>query len=457
MVRLIERTLNDAVLGFLALLSLFLLVAPFVFELSVAGEGTLFVVEYAIIGLFALEYGAAWTLAADKRGFVLDRWRIIDLLIIVAALIALLPLGPDVLRSSPVLRLLRLGRVALLGARSGLRLRSALPDSSPRTPGAPSELAVFALAASGAVFEPIPWQESLRRIESAEPDWLFISGVTEDRLAPIAASLGVPEKAVQGLFRSSVPRFDRLERFSTLFVRYPLEPLPDGRLRRTPVLLVGTAENVVVLSREESDLVCRVEQRLASLDDTTPRMVRAMVALVGEILRAYTQVVEALETSLLNAETEQATLGDESFLARTFELRADILRARSSLKHLKSVARDLSQGQLAVATADVGDGDAFRLLADDAGDLYESIEDLRDSLQALVDLRLNVSSFQMNRVMRLLALLTALALIPATAGGLLGMNLQDTPWPATLGQVSFGVAAGMALSLYVFAIKGWLR
>ena len=38
---------------------------------------------------------------------------------------------------------------------------------------------------------------------------------------------------------------------------------------------------------------------------------------------------------------------------------------------------------------------------------------LSDSVLGLVDLRLNVSSFQMNRVMRLLALLTALALMPA--------------------------------------------
>ncbi|MDH3452773.1 MAG: hypothetical protein OEN20_10150, partial [Gammaproteobacteria bacterium] len=99
----------------------------------------------------------------------------------------------------------------------------------------------------------------------------------------------------------------------------------------------------------------------------------------------------------------------------------------------------------------------FTLLADDAGDLYETVDDLRETLAAVVDLRLNVSSFQMNRVMRLLALLTALALIPATVGGLLGMNVLGSPWPATFGQVTFGVAAGMALSLYVFAVKGWLR
>jgi hypothetical protein len=37
------------------------------------------------------------------------------------------------------------------------------------------------------------------------------------------------------------------------------------------------------------------------------------------------------------------------------------------------------------------------------------------------------------------------------------MNLTDTPRSATLAQVPFGVAAGMALSLYVFAVKGWLR
>jgi len=87
---------------------------------------------------------------------------------------------------------------------------------------------------------------------------------------------------------------------------------------------------------------------------------------------------------------------DAAFLAQTFELRADILRVRSSLKHLRSVARNLSRGQLSVATADVGDWEPFRALTDDAGDLYGSIEDVRDSLQALVDLRLSVSSLAPN-------------------------------------------------------------
>jgi hypothetical protein len=40
---------------------------------------------------------------------------------------------------------------------------------------------------------------------------------------------------------------------------------------------------------------------------------------------------------------------------------------------------------------------------------------------------------------------------------LLGMNLCDSPWPFTLGQVTFGTFFLMVLVLYAFLAKGWLR
>ncbi len=457
MIQIVKKMLNDAVLGFLALLSLFLMISPMVFSFSPQGHRVLFAFEYLIVLLFALEYLLALVLAANKQRFIFNRWRIIDALIIIFAVLALLPVTPELLRNSPVLRLLRLGRVALLGTRSSLRLRSTITGEDFISTTAATALEVSALGATGKKFERIAFEDGIARINDKQQDWLFISGVSEDRIAPIAIALGIPETTLQALFQSSVPRFGRLEHFSTLFIRYPLKMQAGERLRRTPVMLIGTAENVVVLSSEKTDLERLVELRLPGLSADTPRMVGAMIALAGVIVDAYSAVAEDLEISLLGIEIEQANLGDERFLARSFQLRADILRVRSSLKHLKSVIRELSRGQLSIPGLDEADREFFSLLADDTSDLYENIEDLRESLQALVDLRLNVSSFQMNRVMRLLALLTALALIPTIAGGLLGMNLQDSPWTASLAQVSFGVAAGMALSLYVFAIKGWLR
>jgi Mg2+ and Co2+ transporter CorA len=214
---------------------------------------------------------------------------------------------------------------------------------------------------------------------------------------------------------------------------------------------------VIVLSRQRTTLWSAVEQRLTELDPAVPTLVRATYALLNEILSAYERVVASLETSLVGIETEQALLRDRPFLEQTFQLRSEISRVRGNLKHLKDVIHGLSQKRLAIWGFEESHRPLFVLLADDAEDLYEGVDDLREGLAALVDLRLNVSSFQMNKVMRLLALLTTLALIPSVAGGLLGMNLAGSPWPVTLSQIAFGMAAGMALSLYVFAIKGWLR
>ena len=83
--------------------------------------------------------------------------------------------------------------------------------------------------------------------------------------------------------------------------------------------------------------------------------------------------------------------------------------------------------------------------------------ELKDAVKALIELHMNVTSFEMNKFMKLLAIVGFLGLIPSVVGGLLGMNVVDNPWPVTLGQVAFGIAMGMAVSLYVFAIKGWLR
>ena len=94
----------------------------------------------------------------------------------------------------------------------------------------------------------------------------------------------------------------------------------------------------------------------------------------------------------------------------------------------------------------------------EAGDyLYETVNNVREGVLSLIELHLNVVSFEMNRVMRVLAVVSVLGLIPAVVGGLLGMNLADNPWPVTLPQVTFAVCFAMVTSLYFFVAKGWLR
>lgn len=456
MARFFSVLLSDAVLGFLALLSFFLIFMPSVFLLSDSEILVLEAVEYLIISLFVLEYSTAFFKSPDKGDFLVNPWRLVDALIIVLALAALLPGVPELLKNAPVLRAFRVMRLALLGTKTGLGVKLQ-PEREPEQILISTELNVTALDSSGQDFEVISWSESVDRLKSEEADWIFVGGVAEAHVPVIAEALSVPNEAIQNLFRSSIPRLEFLDNVGTLFVRYPVETLVTQRLRRVSILLVSCDHNVVVLSTESTGIENQIRKRLATLDDSLPRMVKATVALLAEVIRAYGEVEEHFEYRLFQLEASQGGLSDKDFLAKTFELRTDILRVRSSIKHIRRTLIDLLEGKLNIGVQAATHGSLFKGMAEDANALYDSIDEFRESLQALADLRLNVSSFQMNRVMRLLALLTSLALIPATAGGLLGMNLTDTPWPATLPQVAFGVAAGMAISLYAFAIKGWLR
>jgi hypothetical protein len=118
----VEGLLNESVMGFLALLALFLGLAPSAFVIHPHVETLSLWAEMTIAALFAIEYMAGHAQAPCKTEFVRNAWRLLDALIVIAALISLLPIVHPALRSSPALRLVRLSRLALFGTRSSAAL-----------------------------------------------------------------------------------------------------------------------------------------------------------------------------------------------------------------------------------------------------------------------------------------------------------------------------------------------
>jgi Mg2+ and Co2+ transporter CorA len=59
--------------------------------------------------------------------------------------------------------------------------------------------------------------------------------------------------------------------------------------------------------------------------------------------------------------------------------------------------------------------------------------------------------------MKILAVITCLALVPTIIGGLLGQNLMDQPYNITIHEIFFFVISLMLIGLYIFYRKGWLR
>ena len=324
--------LNDAVLGFLALLSLFLVFVPSVFSLSETQISSLGKFEFLVLSIFALEYLLGFVTSPEKKAFVLSKWRLLDALIIAVALVSLIPAVPDVFRNSPILRLFKLARLALLGTRTGLALRVRVDEPQGLIEGDQPTLTVTALDPTGSDFESISLLDGANRIATEGADWIFVSGISQDDIEGVSAAMALPEKVIQRLFQSTVPRFDHQEKFTTFFTRYPFQVRTGERLKRVPVLLVNQNENIIVLSSENSDLESRIRASLSTLEGTMPRMEKATIALLNEVIRGNTEVEQFIEATLFQLEVSQVNYDDETFLRKTFELRTDILRVSSSLK-----------------------------------------------------------------------------------------------------------------------------
>jgi Mg2+ and Co2+ transporter CorA len=169
------------------------------------------------------------------------------------------------------------------------------------------------------------------------------------------------------------------------------------------------------------------------------------------------ELAGALEREVRILEALPADECPDSFFETTFRLKRALSTAMGDLWRLRAILESMAEGRRELPGLDAAARDAIRLLAEDADFHYETLDHTREAVLSLIDLHINMASHDTNRFMRLVAIMSTLALIPAITGGLLGMNLGDSPWPVTLGQVAFITLMLMLAVLYTFLAKGWLK
>jgi len=229
-------------------------------------------------------------------------------------------------------------------------------------------------------------------------------------------------------------------------------------VERHGLLLLAFPHGLITLARQSTGLV-EAMTKPSPADNLTacPFPVRMTFVFLRTVLDRNEALVGRFEQELRGLEELPVRESRPAFFEQTFRLKKELATAQSDLWRLKSILAGLAESRVTLPGGGAGETELFRTLAEDADYLYETVVNTREGLLSLIDLHLNVVSFEMNRVMRVLAVVSVLGLIPAVIGGLFGMNLADNPWPFTLPQVTFGVCLAMVLCVYLFAVKGWLR
>lgn len=444
----LSKLLSEPVMGFLALAALVFGFTPELFPVDPRLHRLLSIGEWLVVALFALEYAVNWLLARDRRAYMLDPWRVLDLFIILAPLASLVPGTPEAARSSPALRVLRLARAVLAGTRASARLRQpSVQDARPMPQGPP---VITRLQADEPQATGLDWPALLAWLEGTPRGWLHASNLEPARVEDLARVTRLSRALIDNaLGEASYPRLEIGPKWVTFSLAMPR---PEGG-RESLLMLIGE-ECVLSLTRHPTE-----SRTPFVVPPPAPRSwpVRAVLSVVRQALGRHEDIVGRTERELRALDELPADESPDDFFERAFVLRKRIGGSKADLLRLRGILRAVAEGRRPLPGLGAEEREDMARVADDADYLHETADGVRESLLSLLDLHLNVSGYGMNRFMRLLAIVSALALVPAVIGGLMGMNLIDNPWPATLPQVAFGVFILMVSMLYTFLAKGWLK
>ena len=448
MLRRLSDLLSEALMGFLALAALGTGLAPFLFTLTPGAASVIDALEWVIVGVFALEYLVQLAVAPDRGAYLRDPWRILDAAIVAGSVASLLPSVSDAARTMPALRILRLFRVLLFGVRAGhgmaapaVPLARGLPEGPPR---------VRRLPRGGERIAEGEWGDLLRWAASPTSEWIHASNLPPQRLREAAEAAGVPHVMVEAaLNESSYPRLEAGPRWSALTLSVPSK---SDILRRDPVLMLVSEDDVLSLALYPLELEKPPEQF-----DALPWGPRCALDVMRRVLDRNEELAGRLEREVRNLEGLPADQSPEHFFEATFRLKRSLSVAKGDLWRLRGLLEMLAEGRRTLPGLGQPGREAAARLAEEADYLYETVDNTRESVLSLIDLHINVAAHDTNRFMRLVAIVSTLGLIPAITGGLMGMNLVDSPWPVTLGQVAFATLILILGILYAFLAKGWLR
>lgn len=289
--------------------------------------------------------------------------------------------------------------------------------------------------------------------------WLDVVEPTDEELAALQAALGLHELSVEDSRRWG--QRSKLEPYPgyLFLVVHGLSLDEGGELVDSELhVFAGLGFYLLTVRREPLLDLPRVAQR-AGRDAALVRegIGFHLYLLLDEIVDGYLDVVERLED--LGDDVEERVFAEATgghVQEQIFRLRRRLVRFRRAAAPLRE-AVDLLSDQPGIVTPALAP--YYRDVQDHVIRTIELVDNVRELLTSLGEVRLVQASNRLNVVMKQLSAWAAIILIPTLIAGIYGMNFRNMPeldWG--LGYpVALGLMAVSAFALYrVFRRRDWL-
>jgi Mg2+ and Co2+ transporter CorA len=461
----VDSVFSEYLMIVLSLALLPTLLIPVFFDVPDSVQESFDVIDYAIVLVFIMEYTLKLAVAADRKAFVTDPWHLLDLFIIIASLAgpltnAITGASLDNTSIALALRLLRIPAAISVGGRSVKRRGQAEADKKRESEERRDPLARAVNLEGGKDLEWVA-VEFPPSVEGGGR-WTHVSNVSPEHLADLGNISGIPRVILDGKTRDiAFPRAEVIGGVSSVFMRIP-EAYHDGQQVRywyvewRGILFLDLKNDLLSISRRDLHSVLEVPGE-ADAEGIRLDPAGVILHMAQKSVRMVEDIISAAEMEQVRIESIPVGRQPKIVLAVTYNIKKEIAQARTWLRHMRVMLRTLVEKEVALRGWDGEDEILARALLERVDYLDEAANGVIESLGDAIDFYLNNTSFQMNKVMKVIAVLTALAIVPTVVGGLLGMNLIGNPWPVTLSSMITIVVAAMAFTAWIYFRLGWLK
>jgi Mg2+ and Co2+ transporter CorA len=462
---MVESVFSDRFMIFLSLLLVPIILLPFIFQLSPNVLAFLEICDWVIVVLFVTEYITRLYVAENRWEHFKSPWHIVDLIIIILPFVQYLPVITISITGSPslLLRLLRIPRAFAVGSRA-IASRRTNHNIATRLDTAQPLMVIRQVSSDFKITENLSWDDlKAHLVDENRHEWLDLHYVSDEDISRLSHVLEIAEPHFKSSLMDEIyPHIDYVQKASFIFVQlgevqYPETTSNYLTISRSGIIIICNGKKIITLSRHNIDLLEEVLNMAQQKKTADAFVVPVLYSILEHMLNDYRSILTEIELEVLKiANTPRAKL-PRDFLERIYQLDKEVSRLVSNLVHFKDMLSIITSKNVPLEGFNKESEETFNVLQEGSGYLNETAHDLIDNLRSYIDLYINQTSFETNRIIKILAVITAISVIPSAVGGLLGTNMLDTPYGANLWELSFIVSISMAFVAYTFVKLGWLK
>ena len=461
---------DDVMIGLVAVLALAVIFPVLDHDLSSGMKVILDYVNYVVIGAFIAEYVLKLYVEDKSRiSFVTDPLHVLDIFIIIIALLDFSPLAlsiPIISNSgelSPMLRLLRLLRVPLRGLLAlGLASKAKTLEDNKKKPDEPAPDRLLKISTLDEEGNTRGYSKGTLSLEKdGKPLWVDFQDLSYIEEITEISGEEIKKKLIEGSF----PRIDHIGEIpSILLWDSRIENKSDLTTEITSprMLVVLKDANIITLTTDKSELFTRVNRPKDQINKKN-LIVEVLFSLLKLKMNDYGKIVHEIENKISEFEEIPIDKTSPEFLHKTFLFKKEIQQVSDNLWHFHQVLDQIiTKEDLLNLGINENHRRNINTLHSESKYICRTARNVKQSLDTLIELHINTVSYDLNRIMRVIAVITCLAIIPSVIGGLLGVNLvmengDSIGFQLYIPEVVFLVCSLMLLGLYAFYKMGWLR